>query len=181
MSRVAKAPITLPSQVSLEVGVRQVMVKGPKGSLTNHMNHLVEIKQETVEGSQVITFSPRSKDPKAWAQAGTTRAIVNNMVKGVTQGFSITLELVGVGYRAQGSKHHVALSLGYSHPVEFKLPAGVTVETPNNTTVILTGIDKQLLGQVASEIRAIRSPEPYKGKGVRYLGEIIIKKEAKKK
>ena len=145
------------------------------------MNHLVEIKQETVEGSQVITFSPRSKDPKAWAQAGTTRAIVNNMVKGVTQGFSITLELVGVGYRAQGSKHHVTLSLGYSHPVEFKLPAGVTVETPNNTTVILTGIDKQLLGQVASEIRAIRSPEPYKGKGVRYLGEIIIKKEAKKK
>jgi large subunit ribosomal protein L6 len=117
----------------------------------------------------------------AWAQAGTTRALVNNMVHGVTHGFSVTLELVGVGYRAQGKGSSITLSLGFSHPIEYNLPEGVAAETPNVTTIVLTGIDKQKVGQVASEIRAFRPPEPYKGKGIKYANEFIVRKEAKKK
>ncbi|KTD49630.1 50S ribosomal protein L6 [Legionella quinlivanii] len=177
MSRVAKAPIQLPANVELTLSKNEMTVKGPKGELTQHVNKLVSITRDDAK----ITFSPASNDPNAWAQAGTVRALLNNMVKGVTDGFSVTLELVGVGYRAQASGKSVSLSLGYSHPIEYELPTGVTVECPNNTTIIIKGIDRQLLGQVASEIRAFRPPEPYKGKGVKYAGEQIARKEAKKK
>lgn len=180
MSRVAKAPIELPAQVEVKVENGQVVVKGPKGTLTQHLNNQVSIVQTKGE-KNVLVFKPVTITPKGWAQAGTARAVVSNMIKGVSTGFTVTLELVGVGYRAQAAKHHITLSLGYSHPVEYKLAEGVNAETPNNTTIILHSIDKQSLGQVAAEIRAVRPPEPYKGKGVRYLGEKIVKKEAKKK
>ncbi|KTD07985.1 50S ribosomal protein L6 [Legionella jamestowniensis] len=180
MSRVAKAPINLPANVELTIGKDTLTVKGPKGSLEQHYNKLVNISKSE-ESDNVILFKPASNDPSAWAHAGTVRALVNNMVKGVTNGFDITLELIGVGYRAQASGKAITLSLGFSHPIEYTLPQGVTAETPNNTTVVIRGVDKQLLGQVASEIRGFRPPEPYKGKGIRYAGEIIIRKEAKKK
>ena len=180
MSRVAKAPIMLPENVELIVGKETVTIKGPKGSLTQHCNRLVSVTKSD-DNINVINFKPASKDPNAWAQAGTVRALVNNMIRGVTHGFEVTLELVGVGYRAQSKGHSVSLSLGFSHSIEYELPHGVVVETPNNTTIILKGIDKQLIGQVASEIRAFRPPEPYKGKGVKYAGEVIMRKEAKKK
>lgn len=178
MSRVAKAPVAIPSGVTLSLSQGQLSIKGPKGEIHHQCNHLVKV--DTTEAN-VVTFRPASEDPSAWAQAGTTRAIVSNMVKGVTEGFTVTLELVGVGYRAQSKGSSIALSLGFSHPVEYQLAEGVKAETPNVTTIVLTGIDKQLIGQVASEIRALRPPEPYKGKGIKYLGEIIIRKEAKKK
>lgn len=180
MSRVAKAPILLPANVELTIGKESVTVKGPKGSLTQHCNKLVCISK-CDENANQITFKPASNDPNAWAQAGTVRALVQNMIRGVTHGFDVTLELVGVGYRAQAKGKSVSLSLGFSHGIEYDLPEGVIVETPNNTTIILKGIDKQLIGQVASEIRAFRPPEPYKGKGVKYAGEVIARKEAKKK
>lgn len=180
MSRVAKANISLPDKVNIEIGDRSLTVSGPKGSLTQHCNHLVAVKRCDSDNN-VITFQPGSNDPHAWAQAGTVRAIVNNMIQGVTEGFERTLELVGVGYRAQAKPGALTLSLGFSHPIEYALAKGVSAETPNNTTIILKSIDKQLLGQVASEIRAFRPPEPYKGKGIRYAGEVIIIKEAKKK
>ncbi len=180
MSRVAKADIKLPGQVKIEIGKGFVTVTGPKGSLTQHCNHLVAVKLSETDDT-LVTFKPAANDPNAWAQAGTIRALVNNMIHGVTNGFELTLELVGVGYRAQAKPGAITLSLGFSHPVEYDLAKGIHAETPNNTTIILKGIDKQLLGQVASEIRAFRPPEPYKGKGIRYAGEQIIIKEAKKK
>ncbi len=180
MSRVAKAPILLPANVELSLGDNTVTVKGPKGSLTQHCNKLVCITKSDSNASQV-NFKPASNEPNAWAQAGTVRALVNNMVHGVTKGYERTLELVGVGYRAAAKDKTVTLSLGFSHPIEYILPAGIVAETPNNTTIILRGIDKQRVGQVASEIRAFRPPEPYKGKGVKYAGEQIVRKEAKKK
>lgn len=178
MSRVAKADIVLPKNVEISIGKNEITIKGPKGSLTQHCNKLVSVTK-TEENS--VQFRPAANDPNAWAQAGTVRALVNNMIHGVTNGFELALELVGVGYRAQAKGTAISLSLGFSHPVEYKLPTGVVAETPSNTTIVLKGIDKQLLGQVASEIRAFRPPEPYKGKGVRYAGEIIVLKEAKKK
>lgn len=180
MSRVAKAHILLPANVELTVGVNTVTVKGPKGTLTQHCNKLVCVSKSDTNASQIM-FSPASNDPNAWAQAGTVRALVNNMVQGVTVGYERALELVGVGYRAAAKDGSITLSLGFSHPIEYELPAGVVAETPNNTTIILKGIDKQRVGQVASEIRAFRPPEPYKGKGVKYAGEQIVRKEAKKK
>lgn len=180
MSRVAKAPIKLPTNVELSIGKDTVTIKGPKGTLTQHCNILVSVSKCEKNADEVV-FQPASKDPNAWAQAGTVRALVQNMVRGVTNGFETTLELVGVGYRAQAKGKSVTLSLGFSHPIEYDLPEGVVAETPNNTTIILKGIDKQLIGQVASEIRAFRPPEPYKGKGVKYAGEVIVRKEAKKK
>jgi len=179
MSRVAKAPIMLPDNVELNLTNECITVKGPKGQLNLAVHSLVLVAK--AEDSNKLVFQPASKHPDAWAHAGTIRALVNNMVKGVTDGFTRTLELVGVGYRAQAAGKTVNLTLGYSHPIEYVLPEGITAETPNNTTIILRGIDKQLLGQVASKIRAYRPPEPYKGKGVRYAGEQIARKEAKKK
>jgi large subunit ribosomal protein L6 len=180
MSRVAKAPIILPVNVELDITKTVVTVKGPKGKIEQRYNKLVSIERNN-DNANVITFKPANENPNAWAQAGTARAILNNMIKGVTEGFSRTLELVGVGYRAQPAGKNINLSLGFSHPVEYALPEGVTAEMPSNTVIILRGIDNQLLGQVASEIRAFRRPEPYKGKGIKYAGEKIARKEAKKK
>lgn len=180
MSRVAKAQITVPQNVEFKFGAGSIIVTGPKGSITQHCNHLVAVKHSESD-NKVISFEPASNDPRAWAQSGTARALVQNMIQGVTVGFERTLELVGVGYRAQAKPGEITLSLGFSHPVEYTLVKGISAETPNNTTIILKGIDKQLLGQVASEIRAFRPPEPYKGKGIRYAGEVIVIKEAKKK
>jgi large subunit ribosomal protein L6 len=180
MSRVAKVPIALPSTVTFTIEDGKVTIKGPKGCMSHDLNQLVLITKSD-ESTPQLTFKPASNDPMAWAQAGTARAIISNMVNGVTEGYTRTLELVGVGYRAQAKENSVSLSLGFSHPIEYLLPHGVTAETPNVTTIILKGIDKQRVGQVASEIRAFRPPEPYKGKGVKYAGEVIVRKEAKKK
>ena len=179
MSRVAKAPVAHPANVDITLADGSVTVKGPKGTLTQKINRLVKITKNTE--SKHVEFAPAANDPKAWAQAGTARALVNNMVHGVTEGFTVNLELVGVGYRAQAKGKSVSLSLGFSHTIEYDLPQGVTVETPTNTSIVIKGVDKQILGQIASEIRAFRPPEPYKGKGVRYAGEYIARKEAKKK
>lgn len=178
MSRVAKADILLPKNVEISIGVNEITIKGPKGTLRQHCNKLVCITKTDADS---IQFRPAANDPQAWAHAGTARALVKNMIHGVTHGFELALELVGVGYRALAKGNVVTLSLGFSHPIEYKIPDGVTIETPSNTSIILKGIDKQLLGQIASEIRAFRPPEPYKGKGVRYVGEVIAIKEAKKK
>lgn len=179
MSRVAKAPVKHAANVEINITDDEITVKGPKGILSHKFNKLVSITQN--KDANQIEFAPAANDPKAWAQAGTARALVNNMVHGVTEGFVVTLELVGVGYRAQAKDKSITLSLGFSHPVEYQLPEGVAVETPSNTTILLKGVNKQILGQVASEIRAFRPPEPYKGKGIRYAGEVIARKEAKKK
>jgi large subunit ribosomal protein L6 len=180
MSRIAKAPVVLPSNVEVNVEPGSVTIKGPKGSVTAHCHKLVSITRSETAPNEVL-FAPVSSDPRGWAQAGTVRALVNNAVRGVTEGFSVTLELVGVGYRAQAQGKSLGLSLGFSHPVSYALPDDVTAEIPNNTTIVLKSADKQRVGQVASEIRAIRPPEPYKGKGIRRLGEVIVTKEAKKK
>ncbi len=181
MSRVAKAPIHLPVDVEISVECDTVTVKGPKGSLNQHYNKLVDI-QVSRNGERLVSFAPAGNETSnAWAHAGTARALVNNMVQGVKDGYSKTLELVGTGFRAQASAKSLNLQLGYSHPITYSLPEGILAETPNNTTIILKGLDKQLLGQVAAEIRAFRPPEPYKGKGIRFAGQIIIRKEAKKK
>lgn len=179
MSRVAKAPVILPDNVEIILDEYEITVKGPKGTLTQKINRLVKVTKNNE--SNHIEFAPVANDPNGWAHAGTARALVNNMVNGVTNGFVVTLELVGVGYRAQSKDKSITLSLGFSHPIEYHLPQGVLVETPSNTVILLKGADKQILGQVASEIRAFRPPEPYKGKGVRLSGEYIARKEAKKK
>ncbi|MBI2784936.1 MAG: 50S ribosomal protein L6 [Legionella longbeachae] len=179
MSRVAKAPVIQPANVEITLGEGEITVKGPKGTLTKKINRLVKITKNNESNS--IEFAPAANDPKAWAQAGTARALVNNMVQGVTEGFVVALELIGVGYRAQAKDKSITLSLGFSHPVEYHLPVGVLVENPSNTQIVLKGPCKQILGQVAAEIRAFRPPEPYKGKGVRLTGEYIARKEAKKK
>ena len=180
MSRVAKAAVILPANVEFNVSDSEITVKGPKGSLTRKYNKLVAVDRDAADQSR-INFKPAQNSPTAWAQAGTLRSLVNNMVHGVSVGFEKTLELVGVGYRAQAKPGMVTLSLGFSHPIDFVVPEGVSAETPNNTTIILKGLDKQQVGQVASKIRSLRPPEPYKGKGVRYCGQVIELKEAKKK
>lgn len=179
MSRVAKAPVAHGANVEVTLADDAITVKGPKGTLTEKINRLVKISKNTETNS--LEFAPKGNDPKGWAQAGTARALVSNMIVGVTDGFTRTLELHGVGYRAAAKEKSISLSLGFSHPVEYQLPEGVAVENPNNTTIVLKGMNKQILGQVASDIRAFRPPEPYKGKGVRYAGEVIVRKEAKKK
>ncbi len=180
MSRVAKADVILPANVELTVSTHEVSVKGPKGQLTEKYNALVQVLRSE-EHAQHVQFRPAKEHPNAWAQAGTLRSKVNNMVIGVTVGFERTLELVGVGYRAQAKGQLITLQLGFSHTIDYNIPEGVVAETPNNTTIHLRGMDKQKLGQVASEIRSFRPPEPYKGKGVRYAGQVIALKEAKKK
>ena len=177
MSRVAKKPVELGKDVSVSFKSRDLTVKGPKGSLTLTLNPQVEVKEE----DSSVSVSARSRSKFAVAMAGTTRALINNMVTGVSKGFERKLELVGVGYRAQAQGKKVNLSLGFSHPVEYQVPDGVTVETPSNTEMFVRGIDRQAVGQVAAELRAYRPPEPYKGKGVRYSDERIVLKEAKKK
>lgn len=176
MSRVAKNPVVLgAAQASLADG--QLTVKGPLGSLAMPINPAVTI---AIEGGQV-TFAAANESRFASAMSGTTRALVANMVQGVTKGFERKLSLVGVGYRAQAQGDTLNLSLGFSHPVLHKLPAGVKAETPTQTEIVIKGINRQQVGQVAAEVRAYRPPEPYKGKGVRYVDEVVIIKETKKK
>ena len=177
MSRVANSPIALPDGVEAKVDARQVTVKGGKGEAKLALNADVSVSQE----DNVLTFSAVSNARTARAMAGTTRALVNNMVIGVSQGWERKLELQGVGYRAQARGRTLNLQLGYSHPIDYALPDGVDVATPSQTEIVVTGVDKQLVGQVSAEIRAFRPPEPYKGKGVRYADERVRRKEAKKK
>lgn len=177
MSRIAKSPISLPSGVEVKLDGQSVSVKGPKGSMELLVNDLVAINQD----DGVISVAPKQEDKSSWAMAGTMRALINNLVTGVTQGFERKLELVGVGYRAQAKGKVLNLSLGFSHPVEYTVPEGIEIATPSQTEIVISGTDKQLVGQVAAEVRAYRPPEPYKGKGVRYSDEHVIRKEAKKK
>jgi len=177
MSRIAKAPIELPSGVDVNIAGQDVTIKGKNGTLSISLNDSVAVNQ----AENVLTFEPREGASDGWAQAGTARAIVNNMVTGVATGFEKKLTLIGVGYRAQVQGSAINLTLGFSHPVVYNLPQGVTAETPSQTEIVLKSADKQLLGQVAAEIRAYRPPEPYKGKGVRYSDEYVRRKEAKKK
>lgn len=177
MSRIAKSPVEIPAGVEVKLNDGEISVKGGKATLSMAVNSAVEIKQE----DNVLTFAPKSGGKTASAMAGTTRALVNNMVVGVTQGFEKKLQLMGVGYRAQVQGRKLNLTLGFSHPVAYQLPDGVTAESAGQTEIILKSADKQKLGQVASEVRALRPPEPYKGKGVRYSDEHVRRKEAKKK
>lgn len=177
MSRIANNPIAIPGGVEVNLGANDITVKGSKGTLSLVTNALVEISQE----ENVLKFSARSKDKKAGALAGTYRALVNNMVRGVSEGYVKELQLIGVGYRAQAQGRKLNLTLGFSHPVEYDIPEGIEIETPTQTQVLVKGVDKQLVGQVSAEVRAFRPPEPYKGKGVRYVDEYVKRKEAKKK
>ncbi len=174
MSRVAKKPIALPKGVELSVNEQQIQVKGPKGTLNGPRPAGVDV---SIENGTVQLAARSDQD---WAMAGTLRALLNNMVTGVSEGFERKLELVGVGYRASMQGRDLNLSLGFSHPVVFQSPEGITIETPTQTEILVKGSDKQAVGQVAAKIRGYRPPEPYKGKGVRYSGEKIVMKEAKK-
>ncbi|CCE25001.1 50S ribosomal protein L6 [Methylotuvimicrobium alcaliphilum] len=177
MSRIAKVPITLPSGIDIKLEGNEVTVKGSKGQLSALLHEKVGL---AIDNSQ-IEIKWDKADKIANSQAGTTRAVINNMIIGVSQGFEKKLALVGVGYRAQAKGNTLGLSLGFSHPVDYEVPAGITIETPSQTEIIVKGFDKQKVGQVAAEIRGYRPPEPYKGKGVRYADENVVRKEAKKK
>jgi len=177
MSRIAKYPVALPQGVEVTLGAGSIAVKGPLGTIARAADPNVEVKKD---GEQVL-FKALGNSNHANAMSGTMRALVANMVLGVTKGFEKRLALVGVGFRAQAQGDKLNLSLGFSHPVVHQMPKGVKVTTPTQTEIIISGIDKQLVGQVAAEVRAHRSPEPYKGKGVRYADEVIVLKETKKK
>ena len=177
MSRIAKYPVDLPEKVEIDLSAQQITVKGPLGALSLDLLPVVAI---TVDGKR-LTFAPTDASAFANAMSGTTRANVANMVNGVSKGFERKLTLVGVGYRAQAQGENLNLSLGFSHPVVHKMPAGITVTTPTQTEIIIKGTDKQRVGQVAAEVRAYRKPEPYKGKGIRYSDEVVTLKETKKK
>ncbi len=177
MSRVAKNPIVVPSGVEVTLAVDKISVKGPLGTLTQALKGDVKVERE---GDKLLCKAT-NESAQADAQSGTIRALLANMVTGVSKGFERKLTLVGVGYRAQAAGDTLNLTLGYSHPVAHKMPKGVKVATPSQTEIVLTGSDKQQVGQVAAEIRAYREPEPYKGKGVRYADEVVILKETKKK
>ena len=177
MSRIAKAPVDLPKGVEFSQSGTTVSLKGSKGQLSMELNSEVEVKQE----DNSLSISPRSGSRFATAISGTTRALLANMAHGVSEGFEKKLELVGVGYRAKAQGNKLNLTLGFSHPVVYDVPEGVSVETPSQTEVLVKGMDKQKVGQVAAEIRRYRPPEPYKGKGVRYADERVVLKEAKKK
>ena len=177
MSRVGKSPIAVPKGVDVSITADQITVKGPLGTLSQHLNGTVSVVREGEE----LKVQPANDSRNADAMSGTVRALVNNMVQGVTKGFEKKLTLVGVGYRAQAQGDKLNLTLGFSHPVVHALPKGVKAETPVQTEIVLKGIDKQQVGQVAAEVRAYRPPEPYKGKGVRYADERVVIKETKKK
>ena len=177
MSRVAKYPVPLPKGVEVTIASGQISIKGPLGTVARPADPNVEVKKE----GETVTFKALGNSNHADAMSGTMRALVANMVAGVTKGFERRLALVGVGYRAQAQGDKLNLSLGFSHPVVHQMPKGIKVATPTQTEIIITGIDKQLVGQVAAEVRGQRAPEPYKGKGVRYANEVIVLKETKKK
>jgi len=175
MSRIAKKPITVPSGIDVTIAGQSVSVKGPKGNLAMNLHDSVSIAQD----GTVLTLSPSIDS--AMAMTGTMRSLVSNMVTGVTEGYQKKLQLIGVGYRAQAQGNSLNLSLGFSHPVVYAVPDGISIETPSQTEILVSGADKQKVGQVSAEIRAYRPPEPYKGKGVRYADEYVVRKEAKKK
>lgn len=175
MSRIAKQPVEIPSGVEVKIDGQSVAVKGPQGALAIQVHDTVAVAQHDNQ----LLLQPRAAAGRA--MAGTMRSLVNNAVTGVSKGFERKLELVGVGYRAQIQGSKLNLALGYSHPIDYPVPEGVKIETPSQTEVVVKGIDKQKVGQVAAEIRAFRPPEPYKGKGVKYAHEQIVRKEAKKK
>ena len=177
MSRVADNPVKIVDGVTVDIEGQEVKVEGPKGSLSMTVNALVDLKVE--EG--LVVFVPNGNDRKSEAMAGTSRALLQNMVLGVSEGFEKRLELQGVGYRAQAKGNQLSLQLGFSHPVDYELPEGISAETPSQTEIVISGNDKQQVGQVCAEIRGFRPPEPYKGKGIRYQGEYVRRKEAKKK
>lgn len=175
MSRIAKKPITVPSGIDVTIAGQSVSVKGPKGNLVMNLHDSVSIAQD----GAVLTLSPSIAS--AMAMTGTMRSLVSNMVTGVSEGYQKKLQLIGVGYRAQAQGKSLNLSLGFSHPVVYAVPDGISIETPSQTEILVNGADKQMVGQVSAEIRAYRPPEPYKGKGVRYADEYVVRKEAKKK
>lgn len=177
MSRIAKRGLALPKGVEVKIDGQNLNIKGSKGTF----DYVVHADVEVVQDDGRLSFRARNEVPGAWAQAGTTCAVTKNMMKGVSEGFEKKLQLVGVGYRAQAQGDKVNLTLGFSHPVVHQVPQGVTAETPSQTEIVIRGIDKQKVGQVAADIRAYRPPEPYKGKGVKYSDEHIVRKEAKKK
>jgi large subunit ribosomal protein L6 len=177
MSRIAKYPVSLPKGVEATLATESLSIKGPLGTLMQRLRSDVKLEKD----GEKIVFKAVGDSDEANAMSGTLRALVNNMVLGVTKGFERRLTLVGVGYRAQAQGDKLNLSLGFSHPVVHQMPKGIKVETPSQTEIIIKGLDKQLVGQVAAEVRAYRSPEPYKGKGVRYADEQVVLKETKKK
>ncbi len=177
MSRVGKMPVAVPAGVDVAIKVDQISVKGVGGALSIAQNNLVKISNEAGK----LSFAPANDSREANAMSGTMRQLVNNMVVGVTKGFEKKLSLVGVGYKAQAQGAKLNLTVGYSHPVNKDMPAGISVATPTPTEIVIKGADRQRVGQIAAEIRAIRPPEPYKGKGIRYVDEKITIKETKKK
>jgi len=177
MSRIAKYPVAVPSGVQVALAGAKLSVKGPKGTLEHEVHPMVKVTQE----GNLLKFQRTNDSSMARAVSGTTRALVNNMVTGVAKGFEKKLTIIGVGYRAAVQGKKLNLTLGYSHPIVYDIPNGITIEAPDQTNLVVKGADKQLVGQVAAEIRGYRSPEPYKGKGVRYTNEVVVKKEAKKK
>jgi large subunit ribosomal protein L6 len=177
MSRVAKNPVAIPAGVEVSISAAEIAIKGPLGTLRQALSPAVSVERE----GDALVCKARDGMANANALSGTVRALMSNMVVGVTKGFERKLSLVGVGYRAQAQGDKLNLSLGFSHPVVHQMPAGVKVETPTQTEVVIKGIDKQQVGQVAAEVRAYRAPEPYKGKGVRYSDEVVVLKETKKK
>lgn len=177
MSRIANKPVEIPTGVEVKVSGQSLEVKGKKGVLSLEVHSKVVVKIE----DKTILFAGREGEPNSVAMAGTMRSLTGNMVTGVSEGFEKKLTLVGVGYRAQAQGKVLNLSLGFSHPVAYQVPEGITIETPSQTEIVVTGFDKQKVGQVSAEIRAYRPPEPYKGKGVRYSDERVLRKEAKKK
>lgn len=177
MSRVAKNPVAIPQGVEVMISATEISVKGPLGTLRQALTGAVEVARE----GDAVVCKARDGVANARAMSGTVRALVSNMVTGVSKGFERKLTLVGVGYRAQAQGDKLNLSLGFSHPVVHQMPAGVKVETPSQTEIVIKGTDKQQVGQVAAEVRAYRAPEPYKGKGVRYADEVVVLKETKKK
>jgi large subunit ribosomal protein L6 len=177
MSRVAKNPVAIPEKVEVVLSANSIAVNGPLGKLSHPLTDTVALKRE----GETITFTATSNSQHSRAMSGTLRALVANMVTGVSTGFTKKLTLVGVGYKANAQGSMLNLELGYSHPINHKMPVGITVQTPTPTEVILTGYDKQVVGQIAAQIRSYRAPEPYKGKGVRYSDEVVAIKETKKK
>jgi len=177
MSRVGKQPVAIPAGVEVALQADKINVKGSLGALSMSTNALVKIENN----NGTLSFTPVDESREANAMSGTIRQMVNNMVTGVSKGFEKKLNLVGVGYRAQAKGTVLNLSVGYSHPVDIEMPEGVKVETPSQTEILIKGADRQRVGQIASEVRAVRPPEPYKGKGIRYANERVVIKEAKKK
>ncbi|MED5620524.1 50S ribosomal protein L6 [Ideonella sp. BN130291] len=177
MSRVGKMPIAVPQGVDVSINADQISVKGPQGTLTRAVNGLVNVKND----AGTLTFVPANESTEADAMSGTMRALVANMVNGVSKGFERKLTLVGVGFRAAAQGSKLNLQIGFSHPVVKDMPAGITVQTPTQTEILIKGADRQVVGQIAAEVRAIRPPEPYKGKGIRYAEERVVLKETKKK